>query len=373
VTTPASSIDAPTLEVHVLGGSKGESIVLKLPDGHWGVVDCYAESATDPGTNPTTQFLRGRGVTSLLFVCLTHPHDDHFLGMVKLLEEFRPREFWRFGCLSHEHIHRLIRYQMLQARSSQSEELTRSAQELLDIFAQAREGVVKRSMTVCRATSRMTLYPPPADRSVSFRIECLSPTGRQAELYEKAIFECIGPDGQIARKLPHSQHNDVSVVLRIVYGDTRVVLGGDLEAVGWADVISETGGTNLEASAVKVSHHGSENGYCDGLWEHFAAAGKPIAVITPAHRYKLPKPTALTHISGHARAIYATCRPRLDWRVLHPGSGPGAPLESRLAIRETFSTIPATDGTQSGRCSLKFDAAGEVDIELLAPALTLMP
>ena len=99
MTISESSIDAPTLEVHLLGGGKGESVVLKLPDGQWGVVDCYSGSVTNPDANPTTQFLRSRGVTTLLFVCLTHPHDDHFLGMVKLIEEFRPREFWRFGCL----------------------------------------------------------------------------------------------------------------------------------------------------------------------------------------------------------------------------------------------------------------------------------
>jgi len=161
-------------------------------------------------------------------------------------------------------------------------------------------------------------------------------------------------------------------VLQIVYGDTKIILGGDLEDAGWAEVIREAGPIVLEASAVKVSHHGSENGYCYMLWEHFSAAGKPVAVIAPAHRYKLPNPAALTHISGYARAIYATCRPRLDWAMPRPPSRTGAPIESRIAIRETFSAFPAADGIGIGQCSLKFDAEGNVDIELREPAVTLM-
>jgi beta-lactamase superfamily II metal-dependent hydrolase len=325
VTTPASSIDPPALEVHILGGSKGESIVIKLPDGRWGVVDCYAESVTDPEANPTVRFLRGKGVTRLFFVCLTHPHDDHYLGMNKLIEEFKPQEFWRFGCLSPEHVQKLLKYYQLRARKAGDEELTRSAQELIDVFSKAREGAISRTMDVCRANSRTDPYPKRSDPPTKYKIECLSPTGRQIERYEGAVWDCIGPDGKIAKKLPYSRHNDISVVLKITYGDTKVILSGDLEEVGWQEVIEETGEANLAACAVKVSHHGSENGYCDKLWKHFSERGRPVAVIAPQYRYSLPKPVALNHIFGHAREIYATCQPQLDWSPAPTPSSPGGP------------------------------------------------
>lgn len=371
MTTPASSTEAPRLEVHVLGGSKGESIVLKLPDGRWGVVDCCSESISDANANPTTRFLRGRGVDKLFFVCLTHPHDDHFLGMSKLIEEFEPEEFWRFGCLGHEHIVKLLTYHAIKAKKTpENKELSSSSEELNAVFDVVFDRVVnKRVMSGCRANSRTVLHPSRPGSRATYTIECLSPTLPQTERYERAIVNCIGPDNQIAKTLPRSRHNDISLVLKITYGKTKIILGGDLEKPGWEDVVKETGATRLSALAVKVSHHGSENGYCDGLWGHFSREGRPIAVVTPYHRHSLPKPSALDHISPHAREIFSTCPPRLGWTA--PASSGAAPLESRLLIRRSFSAIPEAGMRECGRCTLIIDDEGGVVVEIEPPGLSL--
>lgn len=371
MTTPESGIDPPALEVHVLGGGEGESVVIKLPDGGWGVVDCYSR---DEHANPTIQYLRERGVRTLLFVCLTHAHDDHFLGMVKLIEEFKPLEFWRFGCLSPAHVAKLLQYSKLRSKEAggvKGRELTRSTKELFDIFALARAGAESGAMRVQRLTSRMTIYPLPRDDPPGLVIECLSPTGRQIERYESAILECVGPDDQIARNLEHSRHNDVSVVLKITHGAATIILGGDLEAAGWKEVVEEYGEQNMRASAVKVSHHGSENGYRPGLWQYFSASGKPIAVIAPRHRCGLPKPAALTVISRHAGVILATCRPKLEWKAPLPRGGTDPPLESRTAMRAQLSAKPLVVGVPCGRCGLRIDNIGNVSVELADPAVCL--
>ncbi len=372
MTIPVSNTELTALEVHVIGGSKGESVALKLPDGQWGVVDCFSESLSDPEANPTTKFLRSRNVNSLLFVCLTHPHDDHFLGMVRLIEEFRPKEFWRFGCLSHEHIRKLTKYYALEALDAQTDEFSRSSQELLDLFGVALKGATDRTMPVHRAQFRMTMVASKEGQAIPYRIECLSPTGRQIELYERAILECVDSDGQRARTLSHSRHNDISVVLQIIYGQTKIILGGDLEAEGWSEVLRLAGDETLDASAVKVSHHGSENGYCARLWQCFAGTGKPIAVIAPAHRYKLPKNEALNHISAHSNAIYSTCPPRAEWIASPPSQAIEASIESRIAIRDAFSATPELAPNRTGRCAFKFDHEGNVEVELVSPAVTLI-
>src|SRR5579872_584692 len=88
------------LEVHVINAGVGESIVIRMPGEGWGVVDCYSRCAADPDANPTVRFLRDRGVVRLEFLCLTHPHDDHYRGMSHLLELFNPRYFWRSACMT---------------------------------------------------------------------------------------------------------------------------------------------------------------------------------------------------------------------------------------------------------------------------------
>ncbi len=372
-TTPLSSTDPSLLEVHLLGGSKGESVVIKLPDDQWGVVDCYTDAVAEPDKNPTIQFLRSRSVEKLLFVCLTHAHDDHFLGMAKLIEEFKPAEFWRFGCLSPPHISKLMQYNALRAREvegAKKAELTRSMKELFNVLKISEKGHKDNSILPNPLTSLKTPYPLPRDNAKGFKIECLAPSGPQVAKYHQAILECIGADEKIAKPLNHSDHNEVSVVLKITYGDTAVILGGDLEKAGWEEVVREYGEVNLKALAVKVSHHGSENGYCADLWRHFTVGGKTIAMIAPQHRHKLPKPAGLADISKFASQVVATCKPKLEWK---PTSGVREPLpESRMILRTHLAAMKLADDTPCGQCSFKFDNLGKVvEKVLIEPAMSL--
>ena len=367
-----STTKAPSLEVHILGAGKGESIILKLPNDQWGVVDCYASSSSDPATNPTIKFLRNQGVKRLQFVCLSHPHDDHFLGMTKLIDEFKPREFWRAGCLSPEHVKLLAKYYRVAGISEGVDSFTRSAQELLGVYARVRAGVVNCEIDVIRAQSRMTLYPTPAEQNSAFRIEWRLPSGNQVELYEGAVWSCIGPDGHIAENLTRSHHNNISLVLRVVYGESSVLLGGDLEKEGWAQVVKEYGGDQLSASAIKVSHHGSPNGYCDGLWEQFASGGKPYAVNMPSRPHKLPKPKALKHIGEYSRGVYATCHFE-GGVVASPAPTSEPSLDSRLAMRDTFATTPKVGvNSECGCCTITFNDKGQCSLVAEPPAHQLL-
>jgi hypothetical protein len=86
------------LTIHVIGAGIGESIILELPNGQWGVVDCYASKISDETTNQTLNFLKRRKVETLAFLCLTHPHQDHFRGITHLLNRYKGKleRFWIF-------------------------------------------------------------------------------------------------------------------------------------------------------------------------------------------------------------------------------------------------------------------------------------
>ncbi len=64
-TLQAMTTDLSRLTIHVFGAGKGESIVLNLPNGKWGVVDCFAGSSANASTSPVLQFLRNQGVEQL--------------------------------------------------------------------------------------------------------------------------------------------------------------------------------------------------------------------------------------------------------------------------------------------------------------------
>ena len=77
-----------------------------------------------------------------------------------------------------------------------------------------------------------------------------------------------------------------------------------MEAEGWKGVLEEHARRLLAAHFVKISHHGSENGYCEKLWSTFSPRRKTIAALTPYKRFRLPKESAITHIKTHAPKLY---------------------------------------------------------------------
>jgi hypothetical protein len=103
------------LGVHVLGQGFGESVVLEMPNGAIGVIDCFAPQlkATTREerlqANPTLRFLvHELKAERLAFVAFSHPHEDHGRGLSHLLEEFRNRidEIWVFRAFQSNELER---------------------------------------------------------------------------------------------------------------------------------------------------------------------------------------------------------------------------------------------------------------------------
>ena len=84
---PAESLPevlaSEALYVFVLGPGTGESIVLRLPSGDWVVIDSYKPSMDVP---LAVHVLKKYEVRKLGALVLTHPHEDHYLGMPELLD-----------------------------------------------------------------------------------------------------------------------------------------------------------------------------------------------------------------------------------------------------------------------------------------------
>jgi beta-lactamase superfamily II metal-dependent hydrolase len=343
-----------SLEIHVLGAGKGESIVLRWPEDKWGVVDCYAPSLSDHGTNPTLQFLIDQGVSQLDFLCLTHPHDDHFRGMSQLLERLDVKSFWRFAGLSGRDLRLLAQHMLVDAERSGNPEMTENANDFvrtMELVNKRRQDGQLRQKT---ATGFQQLYPIPADPSAHFQIWSFAPSGNQIGHYESALAACFTEEGRFRTLLPQAHHNSVSVGLLVRFGQTRVILGGDIERAGWNDVREELLREHLVANAVKVSHHGSETGYVPGLWDDLAGGKKPIAVIAPYRRFRLPKPEAIGHIRPHVSKILLTCN-------IDTATTPGAvtrPLKSRMFLRARLKARPAPPDAGCGRCMLVYDSSG---------------
>ncbi len=355
-----------SLTFHVINSGIGESIVIETPRGEWGVVDCYTPSLADSTANPTIQFLRQCGVKCLAFVCITHPHEDHYRGLNQLLDAFPLKYFWRFGAFSGRDLKLILLSYVL--RDAEGDELA-SATELTKAFGTIRRRLQTGEIeAVVKLNDYKPVYPYPIGSDPNFEISGIAPSSNDAQAYEEALARCFDATGRLENALPRQRHNDVSVALLLRYGATRVILGGDVEVRGWTETLRTVGKENLRVHAVKVSHHGSITGYTPELWTDFAAAGKPVAVVTPYRRFNLPHAAALKHIGDHCSALLTTCRQAMSLdRQFDFWEEPA--FDVSMLIKSRFRSWRAARLDEGiGMCSVSFDDRGNCTYDFVGAA-----
>jgi hypothetical protein len=133
-------------------------------------------------------------------------------------------------------------------------------------------------------------------------------------------------------------------------------------------VIAEMGAAYLASHGVKVSHHGSPTGYCDGLWSYISARISPLAVVTAYAAQGLPRRVALDHIRTHTREIFTTCLTAVTDDQLPTWTDPRS-ARLRLALRQKMGRVVQDRPHECGRCTLIFDDLGRcIEVQTIPPA-----
>ena len=348
------------LHLYLFGASSGESIVIQLPDWSWAVIDCFSTSSKDVRTNLAYDLLKSRGVRELAFLCLTHPHADHFSGMSRLVRDFKIRKFWGFGGLQPPDFDLLKTFFQADAATS-SNRLDADARERSAEISELFDGIRAGGIRTQAVAARTLIYPESVDGRSSLRIWGLAPSGRHTDDYRRCLLKSTR-GRRFKSALPRADHNLISSALLIQFGRTRIILGGDVEVEGWRDVLNDKPVDDLSAHAVKVSHHGSKNGFCPGLWDRFSAGDMPVAILTPFASKALPQREALDHIQARASSIHSAAVLRHD-----ESSFPTAPDPRFTRIRAMLAAKARArlsgSGQKGGACHLIFDNRGHYTLE----------
>jgi beta-lactamase superfamily II metal-dependent hydrolase len=82
-----SSSDPITIEIHVFHCGHGDTILLRLPQNRWALVDCYLPRK-GAIRDRFFSYVEDLGIRQLDFIFQTHPDHDHFHGMRAVLDYF---------------------------------------------------------------------------------------------------------------------------------------------------------------------------------------------------------------------------------------------------------------------------------------------
>lgn len=199
---------APTgeLRVTVLDVGQGDAILVDLPDGRLMMVDGggFVGSPLDPAERVVLPVLRHRRRDRVDIAVLSHPHPDHYTGLLTVLDRLPIGELWTSGLA------------LSWGPTSRLGQAFRTAERKGTTLRTARE--------LC------------GDHEVG-----------------SGVVEVLGPCPSFVRG---RSANDNSLVIRVRLGDRAVLLTGDAEHEQEQSLLSRHG-EGLSADLLKVGHHGS--------------------------------------------------------------------------------------------------------------------
>ncbi len=237
----------PQAELHVLAVGAGQCTVLHTPSGRTYIFDAGTQSGFDIYDQILKPFLRHRGLPNPSAVFVSHANTDHFNALPALVSSGRVDRVYLNHYFGRE-----------QNPNEAVVEFMRRLQEA--------------NVSIVRLRA-----------------------GETVKLDERTSVEVLWPPAQVRSDL---SVNDTSLILRIICDDKSVLLTGDLDQAGQAELAQSP--QALRCDALLLPHHGG--------WEtalpHFVRAVDPRTVLVSCARS--PSPPA--HGSKTAGEFYGELR-----------------------------------------------------------------
>jgi hypothetical protein len=280
------------LTIRVLGVGDADCIVIQFPDGRFALVDCSVpQGQTQP---PALSYLRD---AELAFCCLTHPHDDHFTGMRRVLSDPRVRSKAFWYALSDLDVV-LESYNWVRSSTGRS---AAEATELFQLFnwVNAQPGD----------------YMVPILREQYFNlgggveVVAFGPRPSDWQRYRRALAKRRADGAPINRQTA----NAISIALLVKYAGHAVWLLSDLTAPSLRKLSTRAHQSGImaarqtRASIVKISHHGALDGWFQGIAESLTrCAPEDTLIVSAGGTLHHPHPDVRAYWLNTGKRLVAT-------------------------------------------------------------------
>jgi hypothetical protein len=297
-----SNSEPPAIEIYLFQCGHGDTLLVRLPDNRWGLIDCYLP---DQGgvRRRFFKFLDEKRIRTFDFIFQTHPDRDHYHGMQAVIEHFLGRgeriEYYVDTGLNARRARDV--FQSRPGGSNEYEQLQNKLEEW-DKSGQLR--------WVELAAGYMSFVP----RGHRGQIE-LVPVGPDLGDKRRIMTSDLRKMGTDPGARPEANALSLVVVLAVKMGDRTlsVLLGADADveslerSLAYWNRHAEEIGLEADFDAVKVPHHGSIRSHFPGLClMRSASSGGGTAAISAGTRRALPDREVLRDFLAKGWNVMAT-------------------------------------------------------------------
>lgn len=248
-----------SLKITFLDVGQGDAIFLQTPGGQNILLDgggqpAYFQKKREVGEQILLPFFRKQGIRKLDLLLVSHFHEDHIGGLKTVLEQVPVKKLFLGQKAIEDNPGAQAFWQLVEEKQLPWAQLRAGQTILLD------SGIV---------------------------------------------LQVLHPGGQLLEGT-HSDLNNNSLVLKLVYQNFSLLLPGDLEAEGEVDLLARER-ENLASDVLKVGHHGSA---FSSQEEFLQAVAPKIAVISVGRHNSFghPSPQTLATLEKRKIKIYRTDR-----------------------------------------------------------------
>jgi competence protein ComEC len=201
--------------VYYLDVGQGDCTIIKSNDAVMMI-----DTSTDSRENDIKEAMTSLNLTTIDYLVITHQHDDHMGSANAILNEYNVKN-------------------ILMPKLSKINMVTTSS------YNKLLETILEKDVNAIAASPGMTFKLGDADVSI------FSPSQQDEDL------------------------NNMSIVLKVVYGETSFLFQGDAEKIVEEQLLES--GFNLEADVIKLGHHGSNTSSTD---KYLKAVNPQYAIIS---------------------------------------------------------------------------------------------
>ena len=289
----------------------GEAIVVECPDagcrdgrfvmvidGGSGEAEEYADRSS--GRQTLLEYLESSRIGHIDCMVSTHIHEDHICGLLPAAERFAPAELWQ--TLPVDFFQRSMHILDDSQAKTPSEEK----------FMRALNDYQKLCDLVCRQGGSMRCLHAGETISPCAGLSCrvLAPSVESADELESRCHDQFAERDIAAffKKLDalDARMNNFSLVLRLDYGKTSVLLPGDTNRVGYDQIDPAA----LRADLFKIGHHGQKDGADAALLDAIRPQGV-VCCASSDRRYNSAHPDALALVRDAGAHLYFSDRPQV--------------------------------------------------------------